>query len=91
VTSQAGCPTRWRNAGLLRSWQRFHSVFEAVVYHGSDEHEWAFLSGRADAVADPASRMAARLATLPYRPVTLDAAAVAAHTVAPYTLRSAMT
>jgi len=45
VVSQAGCPTLWRNSTLIQSWQRFHDVFDSVVYFGSDEHEWAFLNG----------------------------------------------
>jgi spermidine synthase len=89
VTSQAGCPTLWRNAGLLRVWRRFHSVFGTVVYYGSDEHEWAFLSARPDLVPDPAPLMADRLATLPYRPATLDAPALRTRTLAPYALRAA--
>lgn len=45
VVDQAGCPTLWRNATLLSSWHRFRETFDTVVYFGSDEHEWAFLSG----------------------------------------------
>ena len=45
VVAQAGCPTLWRNESLQWSWQRFHETFHTVVYFGSDEHEWAFLSG----------------------------------------------
>ena len=50
---QAGCPTLWRNATLARSMARFAEVFDTVAYHGSDEHEWAFLFGGADTVAEP--------------------------------------
>jgi spermidine synthase len=93
VASQAGCPALWRNAGLLRVWQRFHSVFGTVVYYGSDEHEWAFLSARPDSVPDPVPDpvpgMADRLATLPYRPATLDAHALLARTLPPMALRRA--
>jgi spermidine synthase len=91
VTSQAGCPALWRNAGLLRAWRRFHSVFGTVVYYGSDEHEWAFLSARRDPVPDPVPGMVDRLATLPYRPVTLDDPALLARTVPPMALRRATT
>jgi spermidine synthase len=87
VTSQAGCPTLWRNAGLRRMWLRFQSVFGTVVYHGSDEHEWAFLSGRPDPVPDRAAIPADRLRTFPYRPVTLDPAALRAGGVPPHSLR----
>ena len=45
VAGQAGCPTLWRNETLIRSWERFGETFGTVVYFGSDEHEWAFLSG----------------------------------------------
>ena len=45
VVGQAGCPTLWRNESLRSSWQRFHETFDTVLYFGSDEHEWAFLSG----------------------------------------------
>jgi len=89
VASQAGCPTLWRNAGLLRSWHRFRATFPTVVYYGSDEHEWAFLSARPDALADPVAHLTRRLATLPYRPRTIDAAALRARTVPPPALRAA--
>lgn len=85
---QAGCPTLWRNATLVRSLRRFGAVFPTVAYFGSDEHEWAFLFGRADEVADPTARMVARLATLPYRPRTLDAATVVAAATPPYAVRA---
>ena len=68
VVVQAGCPTLWRNESLHLSWQRFHETFDTVVYFGSDEHEWAFLSGLAGACEDPVAAMSARLPTLPYRP-----------------------
>lgn len=87
VVSQAGCPTLWRNDTLVRSWHRFGSVFATTVYFGSAEHEWAFLTGLAEPVPDPAALMVERLAGLPYRPVTIDAATVRAGTVAPVSLR----
>ncbi|OBF88466.1 hypothetical protein A5791_17500 [Mycobacterium sp. 852002-51163_SCH5372311] len=87
VVFQAGCPTLWRNTSLLRSWRRFHETFDTVVYFGSDEHEWAFLSGLAGFTGDPVAVMAARLATLPYQPQTIDADSLVATTVPPKTLR----
>jgi spermidine synthase len=88
VVSQAGCPTLWRNATLHRSWRRFNDVFATVVYYGSDEHEWSFLCGRVDPVEQPAERMVARLAALPYRPASIDADALRGCTVPPHSLRS---
>jgi spermidine synthase len=61
VTCQAGCPTMWRNETLLTSWRRFHDVFPTVVYYGSDEHEWAFLTGRNGPSEDPVSLMTQQL------------------------------
>ncbi len=87
VTAQAGCPTLWRSESLRRSWRRFHGSFGTVVYFGSDEHEWAFLSGLADPVDDPVATMCARLRSLPYRPRTIDAESLAASTVPPKTVR----
>lgn len=87
VVDQAGCPTLWRNATLLSSWHRFRETFDTVVYFGSDEHEWAFLSGLSDAVADPVAVMSERLAALAYQPRTIDGASLIAGTVAPKTLR----
>ncbi len=87
LVSQAGCPTLWRNDTLRTAWQRFVEVFATVSYHGSDEHEWAFLLGRNEALADPTARMADRLATLPYRPVSIDAARLQAAAVPPRSVR----
>jgi spermidine synthase len=88
VTFQAGCPTLWRNASLQRSWRRFHETFDTVLYFGSDEHEWAFLSGLTVAVADVVAAMSARMATLRYQPQTIDADSLIASTIPPKTLRS---
>jgi spermidine synthase len=88
VVFQAGCPTLWRNESLQRSWRRFCETFNTVVYFGSDEHEWAFLSGLAEPVADPVAAMSARLAALPYQPRTIDADSLIAATIPPKTLRS---
>ncbi len=87
VVGQAGCPMLWRNAGLQRSWRRFHETFGEVVYFGSDEQEWAFLSGLGDPLADPADTMRRRLSELAYRPQTIDAKTIAAATVPPRALR----
>lgn len=83
ATSQAGCPTLWRNHTLTQSWQRFHEVFASVVYYGSDEHEWAFLTG----LTEPAP-MPPDLATIPYKPLTLDSESLRANTVAPFHIRN---
>lgn len=87
VVDQAGCPTLWRNETLLSSWQRFRETFDTVVYFGSDEHEWAFLSGLAGHVDDPVALMSDRLATLAYRPATIDVVSLVAATTPPKTLR----
>ncbi|MCR6481966.1 spermidine synthase [Amycolatopsis sp. OK19-0408] len=87
VTCQAGCPTLWRNETLRASWQRFREVFGTVLYFGSDEHEWAFLSGRADVVADPGALVARRFAERGSRAATLDAAALLGGATPPYSLR----
>ncbi|QFU88045.1 spermidine synthase [Amycolatopsis sp. YIM 10] len=87
VCCQAGCPTLWRNETLLALYHRFTEVFGTTVYFGSDEHEWAFLSGRPDALPDPVATMTARLATLPYRPSSVDAETLRGGTVPPYSVR----
>ncbi len=87
VVDQAGCPTLWRNATLHSSWHRFHETFDTVVYFGSDEHEWAFLSGLPECLADPVAIMTERLPTLTYRPRTIDGTSLIANTVPPKTLR----
>ncbi|HVL85298.1 MAG TPA: adenosylmethionine decarboxylase [Pseudonocardia sp.] len=87
VVAQAGSPALWRSATLQAAWRRFHEVFAQVAFHGSDEHEWAFLLGRADPVPDPVAEMVGRLPALPYRPASLDADALRAHAVPPWRLR----
>jgi spermidine synthase len=89
VVCQAGCQTMWRNETLTRSWKRFADVFGETVYYGSDEHEWAFLFGLADADPSTTERMVARLETLPYRPETIDAPALRGNTIPPYGVRTA--
>lgn len=88
VGSQAGCPTLWRNESLLVARQRFGATFADVTYFGSDEHEWAFLFGSAERDGDAAARMIERLAELPLRPQTIDAATIRGGTVAPLSLRT---
>jgi len=88
VVVQAGCPTLWRNELLRSSWQRFRETFNTVVYFGSDEHEWAFLSGLDDICEDPVAVMTARLRTLPYRPRTIDEDSLVGSMVPPKALRT---
>ncbi|GAB3164474.1 spermidine synthase [Amycolatopsis stemonae] len=87
VTCQAGCPTLWRNETLLASWHRFREVFGTVLYFGSDEHEWAFLSGRTDRVEEPGALVARRFAERGSRAVTLDAETLLGGAIPPYSLR----
>ncbi|HEV2781006.1 MAG TPA: spermidine synthase [Actinophytocola sp.] len=90
VAAQAGCPALWRDHTLIRSWRRFHQVFDTVTYFGSDEHEWAFLFGLADRLDRSIDHMLERLATLPYRPASIDADTVRGRTIAPHSVRTAM-
>ncbi|MFG1646273.1 spermidine synthase [Amycolatopsis sp. NPDC049252] len=87
VTCQAGCPTLWRNETLVASWRRFREVFGTVLYFGSDEHEWAFLSGRVDRVEEPGALVARRFGERGSRAVTLDAETLLASATPPYSLR----
>ncbi|MBA2310930.1 MAG: adenosylmethionine decarboxylase [Pseudonocardiales bacterium] len=87
LVSQAGCPTLWRNETLRTAWRRFGAVFDTVAYHGSDEHEWAFLLGGREPVADPTALMVDRLRSLPYRPVSIDAARLQAGSMPPRSVR----
>lgn len=87
VVCQSGCPTLWRNDTLLAAWDRFQNVFGTVVYFGSDEHEWAFLSGRLDRVDNPAEAMVDRLDRASYRPRTIDADTLRGNTVPPHSVR----
>ena len=88
VTSQAGCPTLWRNTTLTHSWHRFHKAFPTVVYFGSSEHEWAFLSGLANPLENPTESMIERLDKLPYRPTSIDADTLRGSTIAPFHIRA---
>lgn len=88
VVTQAGCPTLWRNESLRLAWRRFRETFSTVSYFGSDEHEWSFLCGLADAAADPVAMMVARLPSLPYRPRSIDTDTLRAACVPPKSLRA---
>lgn len=88
LAAQAGCATMWRNETLRRSWRRFHEQFETVVHYGSDEHEWSFLFGLTERIDDPVTGMVDRLATLPYRPETIDGPALRRGAIEPHALRA---
>jgi spermidine synthase len=88
VVCQAGSPALWRNATLRAAWDRFHEVFAQVVPFVSDEHEWAFLTGRMTASADPVAEAVSRLDRLTSRPTSIDEPALRSRTVAPYHLRN---
>lgn len=87
VVAQAGCPTLWRNETLRAAWRRFHEVFGTVLYYGSDEHEWAFLSGRADQLDAPIPTLIRKLPDAGYQPSTLDADSLRGCTVPPLSIR----
>ena len=90
VVSQAGCQTMWRNTTLIRMWERFNEVFGTVAYYGSDEHEWAYLFGRADEVADPTALMVERLKTAGYQPESIDDLALLGNSIPPYRVRQSL-
>ena len=90
VVNQAGCPTLWRNETLIRSLATFDETFGTVSCFSSDEHEWAFVSGRAERVDDPTGLMLHRLAASRYQPRTIDADALRSRTVLPYHVRHAV-
>lgn len=87
LVGQVGCATLWRNDTLRRSLARYREVFATVVHYGSDEHEWSFLTGVPEPIADPVQRMTERLADLPYRPESIDAQALRRGVVLPASLR----
>ncbi|MFD2418855.1 spermidine synthase [Amycolatopsis pigmentata] len=87
VAGQAGSAIKQRNGTLINAWRRFREVFGTTVYYGSDEHGWAFLSGRLDEVPDPLAVMTERLGELRYRPETIDAEALRGNTVPPLSVR----
>ncbi|MFJ8914997.1 spermidine synthase [Amycolatopsis sp. NPDC102389] len=87
VGCQAGCPTLWRNQTLIASWRRFSESFGTVLYYGSDEHEWAFVSGRADVLDDPGALVAEKIGKAGIGESTMDEDALSANTVPPFSLR----
>jgi spermidine synthase len=87
VCSQAGCPTLWRHATLARMVGRFDEVFPTVLPYCSDEHEWAYLTGRADPVDDPVALAVSRLDRFPAL-TSLDAAALRRGAVLPHAVRT---
>ncbi|ANN18107.1 spermidine synthase [Amycolatopsis orientalis] len=87
VGCQAGCPTLWRNQTLISSWRRFTESFGTVLYYGSDEHEWAFLSGRADVLDDPRTLVAEKIGKAGIGESTMDEDALLTNTVPPFSLR----
>lgn len=87
LVGQVGCPTMWRNDTLRLALQRYREVFPTVLHYGSDEHEWSFLTGSPTLLEDPVRRVTDRLATLPYRPTTIDAEALRRGAVLPRSLR----
>ncbi len=89
VVGQAGSPTLWRNDTLVRGYQRYQEVFGTVCCFSSDEHEWAFLSGRAEKLDEPVGLMRRRLATCRYQPVSIDMDALRSRCVHPYHVRHA--
>jgi spermidine synthase len=89
VVGQVGCPTLWRNDTLIESYQRYQDVFGTVCCYSSDEHEWAFISARAEKLDDPVGVMRRRLATCAYQPASIDADALRSRCVPPYHVRHA--
>ncbi|RJQ74141.1 spermidine synthase [Pseudonocardiaceae bacterium YIM PH 21723] len=87
VAGQAGCQTMWRNATLGKMLDRFDQVCDTVALYASDEHEWAYLFGRADKVEDPTQLMIDRLPRLGFTPESIDAEALRANGVRPFRLR----
>ena len=87
VCSQAGCPTLWRNDTLQRMTRRFDDVFTTVLPYCSDEHEWAYLTGRVDQVDDPVALAISRLDRFPAL-TSIDADALRRGAVLPFALRA---
>ncbi len=87
VVGQVGCPTLWRNGTLIQSYQRYREVFGTVVCFSSDEHEWAFITARAEQLDEPIELMRDRLATCGYRPSSIDDEALRSRCVPPYHVR----
>lgn len=87
VCSQAGCPTLWRHDTLARMTARFDDVFATVLPYCSDEHEWAYLSGRADPVDDPVALAVSRLDRFPTL-TSVDADALVRGAILPFAVRA---
>ena len=87
VCSQAGCPTVWRHETLGRMVERFDDVFTTVLPYSSDEHEWAYLTGRVDAVDDPVGLAISRLDRFG-EPASIDADALRRGAILPFALRA---
>ncbi|WP_188196694.1 spermidine synthase [Nonomuraea sp. SYSU D8015] len=91
VSTQAGCPTLWRQDTLRRALTRFNELFPSVLCFNAWEHEWSFITGAPHASDYPLSTLLQRrLSTLPYRPETMDTVSAASATILPYHLRPAM-
>jgi spermidine synthase len=87
VCSQAGCPTMWRNDTLARMVGRFDEVFPTVLPYCSDEHEWAYLTGRLDPVDDPVGLATSRLSRFPSL-ASVDGPALLRGSILPFALRA---
>ncbi|MEU6721198.1 spermidine synthase [Nonomuraea sp. NPDC046802] len=91
VTVQAGCPALWRQDTLRQALRRFNEVFNNVLYYGSWEHEWAFLTGTTLSEQDPLSTLLQRrMPALPNRLKTMDTHSAASAVVLPFHLQSAV-
>ncbi|WP_308286310.1 adenosylmethionine decarboxylase [Actinomycetospora endophytica] len=86
VCTQAGCPTMWRNDTLGRMVGRFDEVFPTVLPYCSDEHEWAYLTGRLDSVSDPVELATSRLSRFPSL-ASVDGRALLRGSILPFSLR----
>ncbi|MEV4116952.1 spermidine synthase [Nonomuraea sp. NPDC049695] len=84
VSTQAGCPTLWRQKTLRTSLDRFKTLFPSVLCFSSWEHEWAFVTSSPDASRSLPAELQQRLPHLAYQPRTMDAASVASAVVLPY-------
>ena len=87
MCTQAGCPTLWRNDTLARMADRFDDVFGAVLPYCSDEHEWAYLTGRLDPVDDPVELAVSRLDRFDGL-TSIDAAALRRGAILPHAVRA---
>jgi len=67
--------------------RRFDDVFTSVLPYCSDEHEWAYLTGRVDAVEDPVALAVSRLDRFPAL-ASIDADALRRGAILPVALRA---